>query len=188
MENASQAGLESLYSFIMKLARRNGLDPEKAVTIFRLLLSRQDGKGLSDEDLAGKTGFKQAEIRGILRMFYALRLASYRRGRHPETGATRYYWYVDPASVNMALYWRKVQVLEKLKARLEYERSNNFYRCPVDGTRYTFEEAFEYEFTCPKCDSLLEEEDNSDIVSILEEVISRLEEEIRRDEKTLRSR
>jgi len=188
VENADNARIEALYEFIRRLALKLGQDPEKAVTIFRMLLSRQDGKGLSDEDIAEQTGYKQAEIRNILRAFYQLRLASYRRGRHPQTGATRYYWFIDMASVNMSLYWRKVQVLEKLKAKLEYEKNNVFFVCPQDGSRYTFEEAFEFDFQCPKCSSVLEEEDNSDVIEVLEEEIRRLEEEIRRDEKILRSR
>ncbi len=186
MENAEAAKVEALYEFIRRLVARRNLDPEKAVTIFRMLLLRQDGRGLSDEEIAEKTGYKQSEIRNILRIFYNLRLASYRRGRHPVTGATRYYWFIDFSSVNMSLYWRKIQVLEKLRQRLEYEKSNTFFRCPADGSRYTFEEAFEYEFTCPKCNSLLEEEDNTRIVEFLEEYTARLEEEIRRDEKLLR--
>ena len=188
MENADSARIEALYEFIRRLALKRKQDPEKAVTIFKMLLSRQDGKGLSDEDIAERTGYKQAEIRNILRAFYQLRLASYRRGRHPQTGATRYYWFIDMSAVNMSLYWRKVLVLEKLRAKLEYEKNNTFYTCPVDGSRYTFEEAFEFDFQCPKCSSLLEEEDNSEIIEILEEEIRRLEEEIRRDEKLLRSR
>lgn len=185
METANN--MEALYEFIRLLARRRGLDPEKAVEIYKMILTRRDSKGLSDEDIVNKTGYRQSEVRKILRLFYELRLASYRRGRHPETGATRYYWYVDLTSVNNSLRWRKIQVLEKLKARLEYERSNTFYRCPTDGSRYTFDEAFEREFRCPKCDSVLEEEDNSWIIEVLEREIARLEEEIRRDEELLRT-
>jgi len=184
----SDAALAALYEFVRRVAEKNGNDPEVAVTILKLLLTRRDGKGLSDEDLANKTGYKQRDIRAVLRLFYNLRLASYLRGRHPETGSTRYYWYIDLASVNTTLLWRKQQVLEKLKIRLEYERSNTFYRCPVDRTRYTFEEAFDNEFRCPRCDSPLEQEDNSEIIRMLEEEIRRLEEEIRRDERLLRSR
>ncbi len=188
MSNAdSKAKTEALYRFIKKLARKSNLNPENTVKIFTTLLSSTDGKGLSDEELSEHTGLRQGEIRNILRLFYSLRMVAYRRGRHPATGATRYYWYIDFSGINMSLYWRKIQVLERLRQRLEYEENNTFFRCPRDGARYTFEEAFEYEFTCPRCNSILVEEDNTKIKELLRRAIARLEEEIKRDEELLRA-
>ena len=183
----SNSKTKALYEFIRRLAFKKKLNPDNAVTIFVTVLSRGDTRGLSDEELSAMTGIKQGEIRNILRMLYELRMVGYRRGRHPETGATRYYWYPDYSGINMTLYWRKKQVLEKLRERLRYEEENTFFRCPRDGTRFTFEEAYEYDFQCPKCNSMLVEEDNSTIKEVLREVIARLEEEIKRDEKLLRS-
>jgi transcription initiation factor TFIIE subunit alpha len=179
--------LEALFKFIDLLARKHRLNPEIALTIFQMLLQHSDKKGLSDEDIALSKGYKQSDVRRTLRLFYLNRIAKYRRGRHPETGATRFYWYIDLNNLNVILVWRKKQVLEKLKHRLEHEESNYFYRCPRDGTRYTFEEAFEYEFVCPKCGSVLEEEDNSEIKEILRSYIQRLQEEIEEDEKKLQA-
>ncbi len=178
---------KALYEFIRRLAYKKRLDPDNAVKIFTTLLSQSNNRGLSDEELSEITGIKQGEIRNTLRMLYELRMVGYRRGRHPVTGATRYYWYPDYTGINMALLWRRKKVLEKLKIRLEYEENNTFFRCPNDGTRFTFDEAYEYDFQCPKCNSILVEEDNTLIKEVLRRVIARLEEEIRRDEELLRS-
>lgn len=179
--------IEALYGFIRRLALKNRLDPDNAIKIFTTLLKATDGKGLSDEELSEITKMRQGEIRNILRMLYSLRMVAYRRGRHPETGATRYYWYPDFSGINMSLFWRKKQVLEKLKQRLEYEEENSFFRCPRDGLRYTFDEAFEFDFTCPKCNTMLVEEDNSMVKEYLRQRIAMLEEEIKRDEELLRA-
>jgi transcription initiation factor TFIIE subunit alpha len=178
---------KALYEFIRRLAFKKKLDPDNAVKIFTTILSQGDTRGLSDEELSAMTGIKQGEIRNVLRMLYELRIVGYRRGRHPETGATRYYWYPDYSGINMTLFWRKKQVLEKLKQRLEYEENNTFFRCPNDGMRFTFEEAYEYDFQCPRCNSMLVEEDNTVIKEVLRKVITRLEEEINKDEKLLHS-
>ncbi|MCE4602742.1 MAG: transcription factor [Desulfurococcales archaeon] len=173
------SGLEEL---LYRLASNKGIDPEKTIHIFRLLLQNTGQKGLSDEDLESLTGYRQGEIRKVLRLFYEIHIASYRRGRHPETGATRYYWKIDVDTININMIRRKKAVLEKLKKRLEYEEGTAFYRCPNDGSRYTFDEAFEYDFTCPKCGSILEEDDNRPYIEILRSTIKKLEEEIKRDE------
>ncbi|MEB3760361.1 MAG: transcription factor [Desulfurococcales archaeon] len=183
----SENRLRSLLLFVDLLARKNRLDPEKALTIFKALLASSEDSGLSDEDISLKMGYKQSDVRRILRTFYMYKLARYRRGKHPETGATRFYWYIDVNLLNSVLLWRKKAVLEKLKYRLQYEEENYFYRCPRDKTRYTFEEAYSYEFICPKCGSVLEEEDNTEIKKILSEYIKRLEEEIIEDERKIQS-
>ncbi|MCE4609432.1 MAG: transcription factor [Desulfurococcales archaeon] len=183
----SKNRLRSLLVFVDLLARKNRLDPEKALTIFKALLASSEDSGLSDEDISLKMGYKQSDVRRILRTFYMYKLARYRRGKHPETGATRFYWYIDVNLLNSVLLWRKKAVLEKLKYRLQYEEENYFYRCPRDKTRYTFEEAYNYEFICPKCGSVLEEEDNTEIKKILSEYIKRLEEEIIEDERKIQS-
>ena len=173
------AGLEEM---LYRLAENKGIDPHKTLHIFKLLLQNTSQKGLSDEDLEAITGYRQGEIRKILRLFYEIHIANYRRGRHPETGATRYYWKIDVDTINVNLVRRKKAVLEKLKYRLQHEESTTFYVCPNDGSRYSFDEAYEYEFTCPKCGALLEEEDNTPYREVLKATIKRLEEEIRRDE------
>ena len=181
----SQADSELLEKFVRAVASMVRLDSDHAATILRKLLSEKNGKGLSDEELEELTNIRQGEIRRILRLLYELRLASYRRGKHPETGATRYYWKLNLHTINNVLLSRKKSVLRNLELKLEYEESNQFYYCPLDGSRYTFDEAYEYDFQCPKCGSILEEDDRSEIKEVLRLVISRLRESIARDEERL---
>jgi len=182
---ASTDATVSFLRFLKRVALRYRLDPDNTLEIARRLLEEADAKGLSDENLEEITGIRQNEIRRILRVFYELKIASYRRGRHPETGATRYYWTIDPQAVNMFILSLKQRILGRLKAKLEFEESTSFYRCPADGARYTFDEAFDYDFTCPRCGSMLEEESNEERRALLRSRIARLEEEIERDENTI---
>lgn len=190
MENRSKnEDMKSLEKFIEKLAEASEVDTKKALHIFKLISDPNNRNGLSDEDIEELTGYKQGEIRKILRVFYDARLAYYRKGKHPKLDTTRYYWKIDGDTTNSALLRRKKEVLNKLKLKLEYELNNTFYVCPNDNSRYTFSEAYGPggEFRCPRCGALLQPEDNSQLVEILEREIKRLEEEIAEDEKRLYS-
>ncbi len=181
--------VKGLERFIEKLAETSEVDVKKALHIFKLISDPSNKNGLSDEDLEELTGYKQGEIRRILRVFYDARLAYYRKGKHPKLDTTRYYWRIEGDVANSALLRRKREVLNKLKMKLEYELNNTFYTCPNDNLRFTFSEAYgpDGEFRCPRCGALLQPEDNTQLVESLEKEIRRLEEEIAEDEKRLYS-
>ncbi len=184
-DGSNNEALEYFFKLLSKIALRRNLDPDNMILITKKLMSNSDSKGLSDENLEEITGIRQNEVRKILRTLYELKIATYRRGRHPETGSTRYYWTIDPQAINMFILSLKKKILSKMKKKLEFEESMSFYVCPADGTRYTFEEAFDYDFTCPKCGSMLVEYDNSKVKEFLKRKIRELEEEISEDERKL---
>ena len=177
---------EAFVELVKRFGEKYNLDPEAVEAVVRKLIENRKDEGLSDEDLEKLTGYRQGVIRRILRMLHdELKIATYRRGRHPETKATRYFWSLDADRINVMLYNLKRLVLSKLRARLEYELSTDFYICPRCRVRYTFDEAFEYEFTCPRCGAPLEEDDKTPLISTLKAVISNLEEEIERDARQI---
>jgi len=183
----------SLRKFVYLLVRRSNpkIDPNHAIKILDAILEASAKRGISDEEMAEKFGFSQSEIRKTLHILYDNGLIKFRRGRHPQHGATRYYWYMDLSVVNRVLLARKKAVLEKLKRRLEYERNNEFYYCrnPRTGgiNKYTLDEAFAYNFECPETEEPMEPFDNSEHIRILEEYIRALEEEIAGDEAALQA-
>ncbi len=174
--------INQLREFVRLLALKAETDDKMSSEVLDILLKTDPERGISDEEIEGITGYRQSDVRKVLRLLYDARLATYRRGKHPETGATRYYWYIDMRGVGLAIIRRKKAVLEKLKSRLTYESNNEFYKCPKDNTRYTFDDAFEYDFICPKCGSMLELDTNAQYIDILKKRISLLEEEIKEDE------
>lgn len=179
--------INSLKDYIKKIAEAYDIDPRMAMEIFRVVAekSANGGNGVSDIELEEITGYKQQEVRGVLRMFYNERIMSYVKGKLPSQEAVRYFWKTDPDMINLAILKKKMMALEKLKLRLEYERMNQPYVCPRDGSRYPIKRAFDYNFLCPKCGAVLVPDENGATIRALETAIKELEEEIAEDEKKL---
>jgi len=130
----------------------------------------------TDEEIAEKLGIGVNDVRRILNALFESNLVKYRRIRDEKLGWFTYFWRITDDSVESVLKYRVSKTIEKLRARLEYERSSTFYVCPKCGRRYTFDEAADSMFTCLKCEVVLEPFDNARIVRKLEEAIELLEE------------
>ncbi len=149
---------------------------EKAARIFEYIYKRLDE--VQDEEIARELGLKLNEVRRILYALSEQGFVSYRRVRDKNTGWYTYYWRVRKDEILSLIQSRKKVVLSKLKLRLQAEETNTFYECPTDGTRYTFDEALENEFRCPRCGSQLVYADNSNIIRVLKKYINILEREL----------
>ncbi|MCE4615375.1 MAG: transcription factor [Desulfurococcales archaeon] len=161
------------------------ITPEEASLIFRILYEKAETKGLSDEELEQITGMRETQIRRILLLLLENKLVTYQRGR-TKTGETRFFWRINKSTLNLILLSRKKNVLGKLKTRYQFEEENEIYVCPKCGARYTFPEAFEYEFVCPRCGGELELDEDREInLKILKRIIENLQREIKRDETQL---
>jgi transcription initiation factor TFIIE subunit alpha len=69
----------------------------------------------------------------------------------------------------------KTNKLLKLRERLEKESSSTFYMCKNACTRMDFEKAMEFNFKCPECGELMDEQNNSRTVEFLQERIKELD-------------
>ncbi len=168
--------MEHLYIFVERL-----YDPETR-EVFRILV--ENGKELTEEEIAEKTGLKINAVRRALNKLMELGLVTYKRQRDVEAGKLIFQWLAHYENIRSLLISRKKAVIERLKARLEYEKENIFYVCPNDGLRLTFDEALEYDMVCPRCGTpLVPDEQQEERIELLEKLIKRLEEEIRREEK-----
>jgi transcription initiation factor TFIIE subunit alpha len=69
--------------------------------------------------------------------------------------------------------------LEKLQARLEYEKKHDFYYCGTPKCeRVPFENAFELVFKCPTCGKPLMHFENKNMVLALERKVEQLRKEL----------
>ena len=143
------------------------------------------GTEVSDEEIAQKLNMRVNDVRRALYELARYGIVSYKRISRRESFWYTYRWFIDKDTLARVLLQRKKNVLRKLEERLSYEESNVFYACPFDGSRYSFDEAFENYFKCPKCGSDLIEVNNQEVVNILRKLIDKLRKEIEEDEERL---
>lgn len=155
------------------------------VRVFKLLLD--SNKELSYSDIIAETGLDEQTVRRVLYELNELGLVAYRRVQAPEGGRFIYYWSVNSIGINQALLNRKRMALEKLKARLEYELSTVFFICLEDGLRLSFDEALEYDFRCPKCSSILVQEDRNPYLAPLKSFVEKLSSEVENERRAISS-
>ena len=139
----------------------------------------EEGDELSEYDIIEKTGLRSSVVRRVLNLLAEKGFVVYRKQRHPEKGRLVFYWKINYEGLPAVIESRKKQALERLRALLASEEETQYFVCPLDGTRYTFEEALEYEFTCPRCGTPLQPDEDRDMrIEILRRYISMLEAEI----------
>jgi len=145
---------------------------EVGIIIYSLKLNKE----FTDDQLALELGIEINEIRKALFALYELGLAEYRRIRDDETGWMEYYWKIN--------YDRSVEILrrelektkKKLEEKIEQESNNIYYICPNMCIKVSYEEAMDYNFSCPKCGAMLEYLDNSKAIEKIKEEIKRIDE------------
>ena len=137
-----------------------------------------NGSEVTDEEIAKALGYRVNIVRKALYLLLEQNMVVYRRTRSRDTGWYVYYWKINDEQLESVLQQRKKEVLKKLRERLAYEEENTFFICPNDKTRYTFDEALENDFICPRCGTPLIEYDNSSIVMFLKKKIQEIEKDV----------
>jgi transcription initiation factor TFIIE subunit alpha len=152
------------------------LGKEEAVQIIDVLRNSSE---ITDEKIAGKTEIRLNAVRKILYKLYDHSLVGLRRSRDKETGWFIFHWRLQPDQFEGFILNQKRHVLEKLEARLEYEKDHDFYYCYTQGCRRVpFEDAMELVFRCPTCNKPLTHYENGELVHVLAEKVGQLREEL----------
>jgi len=128
---------------------------------------------VSDGDLAENMDMRPNIIRKHLYAMYEAGVVTYRRHKS-KTGWYTYFWKLHPERIDMIMGKVKETSIDELQDILEYEKNNQFFECGNKCTRATFEEAYEREFICPRCEKQLEHADNSERINELLDRIEKL--------------
>jgi len=142
-------------------------DNEHSLTIIKCLL---EGK-ITDEEISEEIELRLNIVRRILYKLYDAGLASYKRSKDPETQWYTYSWTFEKESVIETISKNYEESKEEIEESLAYEEDNMFFAC-INGCRFKFEEAAEYNFVCPECEKTLEYQDNSSLITELKEQMS----------------
>ncbi len=89
------------------------------------------------------------------------------------------YWDFNEKIIPFQLEKIKTQKLQKLKERLEKESSSTFYMCKNACTRMDFEKSMEFNFKCPECGELMDEQNNARTLEFLKERIAELDKDLK---------
>jgi len=159
---------------LIKVARILGGD--EAIKIVETLSQVDE---ITDEEVVSKTDLKLNTVRKILYRLYDHSIVALRRTRDKDTGWFIFHWRLQPDQLDGFIINQKKHILEKLEARLEYEKNHDFYCCSTPGCRrFPFEEATEHVFRCPKCDKPLMHFDNTKIIEFLSKKVEKLRSEL----------
>ena len=151
----------------------NQIAGDGAVRIVEYLKGR---KNISEFIIAEKTKLDMQTTRHILYKLNNHNIAVYIRKKDRKKGWYISYWTFDKKKVKELIDRMNKERLEKLSEQLKREEvnMNNFYICTKACARLDFDRATEFEFKCPECGSLLNQQDNIRTISNIKEKIKDL--------------
>ncbi|QKY19582.1 transcription factor E [Halolamina sp. CBA1230] len=136
-----------------------------------------DGE-VTDEELAEELGLELNDVRRALFILYENDLASYRRVRDEDSGWLTYLWTFHYENIPENLEEEMHRLADALEQRLEYENEHQFYLCENCSLRFEFEEAMEFGFECPDCETQLESMENTRMVEAMEWRLDQIRDEL----------
>lgn len=155
-------------------------------TIIPIIQSLIDGIE-TDEGIAEKTGIKLNIVRRILYKLYDLKIANYKRSKNPETQWFTYSWKFDEEELINKIKRDCEEKKSNLNERLDEERNNIFFVCPLGHVRYNFDEASDEDFFCP-CGEEVEFQDNTPIIENIEGQIKQIDKDLKAFTKKVEKR
>ncbi|MBT3298671.1 hypothetical protein HN385_07100 [archaeon] len=135
------------------------------------LLKKSDN--ISEFDLAKKLNKDIKVIRKMLYLLYNHNLVSFTRKKDKQKGWYIYYWTLINESIKFEYIKRRKILLMNLKHLLNKEQNEIFFYCLSECVRLDFDDSSDFDFHCPECGKLLEQDNNE---KRIKELNSRIEE------------
>ncbi|RLE39077.1 hypothetical protein DRJ17_02165 [Candidatus Woesearchaeota archaeon] len=147
--------------------------------VIPLVKAMKNKKNISEFKLAENIEREVNETRNMLYRLHNANLVTFIRRKDKKKGWYIYYWTFNAKRIKHLVFKLKKERVEKLKDRLIREKNHYFFSCSNKCIRLDFEQATEFEFKCPECGSLIEQEDNTLIIKNVEDEIFKLEKELK---------
>jgi transcription initiation factor TFIIE subunit alpha len=114
------------------------------------------------------------KARNLLYKLFEQNILSFIRKKDKIKGWYICYWDFNEKSIPFLDEKIRKNKLQKLQERLEKESTATFYMCKNACTRMDFEKAMEFNFKCPECGELMDEQNNSRTIEFLTQKIKEL--------------
>ena len=143
------------------------------------LVQELKGKeNISEFDLANSLKQDIKLVRHMLYKLYNHNLVSSTRKKDKQKGWYVYYWTILPENLKYLYTKNKKVYLEKLKEKLEKEKTDQFFTCANKCVRLNFDQSMDFEFHCPECGELISQDINPKYMEQLGKQIEKLEKEL----------
>jgi len=146
---------------------------EDVLPLFSLIKNK---KNVSEFTISEKLKVSVNVVRNMLYRLYHENLVSFIRKKDKKKGWYIYYWTPNLKRLRFLVNEIKKRKIERLKERIEREKNNFYFSCKNMCVRFSFDKAIEYNYKCPECGELLEQEDNSSKIKELESELKKLSE------------
>jgi transcription initiation factor TFIIE subunit alpha len=153
---------------------------EEVLPLVRILKKR---KNVSEFKLAEQIKKEINITRNLLYRLYNANLVSFERIKDKKKGWYIYYWTFNIKKTKDLIRNQRREKLIRLKERFKKEENNKYYSCEEKCLRLDFERAFDFEFKCPECGKLLNEDDNTKRIQEIQKEINFLENIFAKTEK-----
>lgn len=165
----------------MKLSNKLVEDVVSSVAgqdVLPLVQLLKNKKNVSEFKLAETLKLEINTTRNMLYRLYHVNLVSFIRRKDKKKGWYIYYWTFKIKQIKHLAITLKKDKLEKLQDRLEREKESSFFMCPNSCMRLDFEKAMGFDFKCPECAELMQQEANEDKITAIEDEIKAIKKEL----------
>ena len=150
---------------------------DEYLKVSRSLLKSEDA---TDEEIASSTGLRINMVRRVLYDLFGKGLITGIRVKDERKGWFVYRWRSRRDEVENFIENQKKKISDRLKQRLEYENSSEFYHCGNnDCSRVTFEDSLDLFFKCPSCNQVLNLKKNDRAKKFFTKKIDEMKQEMR---------
>lgn len=118
------------------------------------------------------------ETRNILYKLFEHNIVTFIRRKDRIKGWYICYWDLNEEMIPYIKRKLELEKLEKLRSRLKNEESGIFYMCSNACSRMDFDKAMEFQFKCPECGSLMQQQENGRTIEFLKDKIVELEKKL----------
>jgi transcription initiation factor TFIIE subunit alpha len=138
----------------------------------------KDKEDTSEFVISEKLSIEIHQTRTLLYKLLDYNLTNFIRRKDKIKGWYICYWNFNPEELIHTYNKLKTEKIEKLNERLNKEKGNQFFMCGNACIRMPFEKAVDFEFKCPECGELMNQQDNARTIEFLKERITELQKEM----------
>ncbi len=129
---------------------------------------------ISEFIIAEELDLEIHRTRNLLYRLYEHNLVFFLRKKDKIKGWYICYWDFNEKIIPEAAEKIRLQKIEKIEERLSKEESNNFFMCKNACARMTFDKSVEFNFKCPECGQIMNDQDNTRTIEFLQEKLKEL--------------